>query len=500
MKLTKRLTTACIYIFFSTFLSAQNIDTCKFIDGKYYHSDSSVCQGYFTDKYLLFENNEEKQYPYDSIFVEAKFRNGKLEWFSEYSKTGSVAYREVHYFGNYKIVLQRPNKQSKLNYLHINTPETETEIELYKDEINIIENRKIPFNEDIISYKTYYENSGNLKRIGYFTNDSLAFIAKSFCKNGEYRSIREHTFTNDKKEQIKKIEGFDNGNKVVLIRRRKDGTYEEKLFKKDTTQITIYKYIDISGILDNRISAFVYNKNGDIIKTLNQDSTARSEHYSKYCYCKEDSTKLAFLSQSNKGKEEDLNINYNEERLHQDISNTIKIGSQIWMEENLRINRFRNGDTIPYITDNEAWFDAFKKGKPAWCYYKNNPENVVLYNWYAITDMRGLAPKGWRIPSKSDWEMLIDFLGGIENNEKEFINELKDISFYKGFQGFRAMDGRFLSRSKNSQDYSEAWWSDTELSTWIAWHIQVSMLHGYNVIYGDIKKGFGLSVKCIKER
>jgi len=92
---------------------------------------------------------------------------------------------------------------------------------------------------------------------------------------------------------------------------------------------------------------------------------------------------------------------------------SVPICSQVWSETNLNVTTYRNGDIIPQVTDQTEW-NSLTTG--AWCYYNNDPANGAiygkLYNWYAITDPRGLAPEGWHIPSKSEWETLITCLGG----------------------------------------------------------------------------------------
>jgi len=54
---------------------------------------------------------------------------------------------------------------------------------------------------------------------------------------------------------------------------------------------------------------------------------------------------------------------------------------------------------------------------PVWCYYEYKAENGIkygkLYNWYAVSDVRGLAPKGYEIPDSADWNQLIKYCGGI---------------------------------------------------------------------------------------
>jgi uncharacterized protein (TIGR02145 family) len=86
-----------------------------------------------------------------------------------------------------------------------------------------------------------------------------------------------------------------------------------------------------------------------------------------------------------------------------------------WSPKNLDVDKFRNGDIIPEAKTNEEWKLAGKTGKPAWCYYDNNPENGKeygkLYNWFAVTDPRGLAPKGFHIPTSQEWKNLEDVLG-----------------------------------------------------------------------------------------
>jgi len=81
----------------------------------------------------------------------------------------------------------------------------------------------------------------------------------------------------------------------------------------------------------------------------------------------------------------------------------IQIGTQIWMEENLNLEKFRNGESIPKITTEKDWKDAGFDKKPAWCYYNfdqmNGSTYGKLYNWWAVNDSRGLAPEGWHIPS-----------------------------------------------------------------------------------------------------
>ena len=118
---------------------------------------------------------------------------------------------------------------------------------------------------------------------------------------------------------------------------------------------------------------------------------------------------------------------------------SIKIGEQEWMLKNLDVDRFRNGDLIPHIKDEEEWIEAGRNRQPAWCYYDNNPTNEKLYNWNSVIDLRAIAPPGWRVPSNADWQILIDYLGGDDHYflDKGVIAGSKILSMgFLNFPGF----------------------------------------------------------------
>jgi uncharacterized protein (TIGR02145 family) len=85
---------------------------------------------------------------------------------------------------------------------------------------------------------------------------------------------------------------------------------------------------------------------------------------------------------------------------------TVKIGNQEWSTFNLDSDKFNNGDPIPEIQNMDEWNQASKNKQPAFCYYDNSSANRELYgklyNWYAVNDPRGIAPVGFRVPSKQD--------------------------------------------------------------------------------------------------
>jgi uncharacterized protein (TIGR02145 family) len=97
------------------------------------------------------------------------------------------------------------------------------------------------------------------------------------------------------------------------------------------------------------------------------------------------------------------------------VYQTIIIGNQTWMAENLKVTHFRNGDSISNPKDIYDWISI---NKAAFSIYNdlNSNSNVYgkLYNYYAVTDERGICPNGWHIPDTTEWTELIHSLGGME--------------------------------------------------------------------------------------
>ncbi len=112
--------------------------------------------------------------------------------------------------------------------------------------------------------------------------------------------------------------------------------------------------------------------------------------------------------------------------------NEVQIGSQIWSKLNLDVTNYSNGEEIIQVTDANQ-LKGLKKG--AWCYYNFDPNNGAkygkLYNWYAVSALRGLAPDGWHIPSYDEWRNLLDNLG-----YETAASQLKSTYGWKSFQGY----------------------------------------------------------------
>ncbi|MBN2790798.1 MAG: fibrobacter succinogenes major paralogous domain-containing protein [Candidatus Delongbacteria bacterium] len=153
------------------------------------------------------------------------------------------------------------------------------------------------------------------------------------------------------------------------------------------------------------------------------------------------------------------------------IYKIVKIGLQSWAGSNLNVSRFRNGDPILEAKSDEEWIKAGKKGKPAWCYYLNSSENGPLYgklyNWYAVNDKRGLAPKGWRVAFDQDWDALSKGLGdipGAKLKEAGKNNWLKNADNVTNETGFTVLPSgsRFAAGKFSGAGSQATLWTSTE--------------------------------------
>jgi uncharacterized protein (TIGR02145 family) len=182
---------------------------------------------------------------------------------------------------------------------------------------------------------------------------------------------------------------------------------------------------------------------------------------------------------------------------------TTQIESGNWTYKNLNVSHFANGDSIPEAKTKEEWVKAAREKKPAWCYYENNSEDSYnkgkLYNWYAISDSRGLTTSNYYIPSYEDIQNLITDAGGSDKagltlkcawswaDESE--NE------YFGFDatpvGYRDENGNFLGKDETFRN-----WTLTEEGE-NAYYLGVNKNSNSCNINSISPKGFGYSVRMI---
>ena len=204
------------------------------------------------------------------------------------------------------------------------------------------------------------------------------------------------------------------------------------------------------------------------------------------------------------------------------VYQTVTIGTQEWMAENLKVTHYRNGDPIPHVTDGGTWSGLYSG---AYCEYDNDGGNVStygrLYNWYAVDDSRNIAPEGWHVPTDEEWKQLEMYLGMSQS-------EADDTGYRGTDEGGKLKESGTTHWDHNTGATNESgftalpgggrgsggyfhymgsyayFWSSTERSSSSAWHRMLgsSAELGYlnaQVHRGSFKKRHGFSVLCVRD-
>lgn len=216
---------------------------------------------------------------------------------------------------------------------------------------------------------------------------------------------------------------------------------------------------------------------------------------------------------------------------------SVIIGSQEWTTRNLETVHFCNGDPIKEALNKEDWELAAQSETPAWCYYENNTNNGQkygkLYNWYAVNDIRGLAPEGWHIPTLKELELLSNFLGDDcnerlkggedwkpDNEMADFFQlDIEDMDEPKNLEedsfqtshfnetGFTALPGGARGSFGNrffAMGDSAYWWTATPVDEeGLEDQAYFILLYAHNIslqIGGFSDKKAGYSVRCIRNK
>ena len=197
--------------------------------------------------------------------------------------------------------------------------------------------------------------------------------------------------------------------------------------------------------------------------------------------------------------------------------NTIGIGSQIWMAENLKTTKYNDGTAIPYITDRITWAAATAS---AYCDYHDNPSNSTtfgrLYNWYAVDKNasskvasnggKNVCPTGWHVPTDVEWTTLTTELGG-ESVAGGKLKETGITHWASPNTGATNETGFTALPCGYHDDYGDyyygtggggGWWSSTESLTASGWY----RLMRFDWVYVErsyASKRYGFSIRCLKD-
>ena len=201
------------------------------------------------------------------------------------------------------------------------------------------------------------------------------------------------------------------------------------------------------------------------------------------------------------------------------VYQTIMIGNQEWMAENLKVTHYRNGDAIPTGLSNSSWSSTTSG---AYAVYNDNESYAdtygYLYNWYAVDDERGIAPEGWHIASDEEWMELEMALGMSESeanstgfrgtdqgsqlagNSSLWTSGNLENNGAFGTSGFTALPGgsRHSDGDYYSVSYGSFFWSSTVYSDTNAWYRDLGCKYS-DVFRSDNAKSYGFSLRCVRD-
>jgi len=196
------------------------------------------------------------------------------------------------------------------------------------------------------------------------------------------------------------------------------------------------------------------------------------------------------------------------------VYHTVTIGTQVWMVENLKTTRYRDGSAIPKINDSATWSNLTTG---AYCDYSNIPGNSTtygrLYNWYVINDSRNIAPAGWHVPTDGEWDIMEKYLDNTVDTTATGLagtdigGKLKETGTTHwaspntgatNSSGFTALPGGFRSGVFFGFGSNACWWSATESTVTNAWDRYLSSDNA-KVDRGSYGKIDGYSIRCIKD-
>jgi uncharacterized protein (TIGR02145 family) len=275
--------------------------------------------------------------------------------------------------------------------------------------------------------------------------------------------------------------------------------------KKDKVTVTIagvFMLIFSYGYMSDNIGNSV-GSNSDQTNPKSVQTKTTTQTGSKAVQQKAKSTQTGSKSTQTKSKSVSKSSKPVADNKKKD-SGTVRIGTQTWALANLNVSTFRNGDSIPEARTNKEWVTAGESGKPAWCYYNNNPANGLkygkLYNWYAVNDPRGLAPDGWTLSSDSDWATLAKYLGGqgLASKKMKSTSGWSDGNNGTNESGFEGLPGGYRVENGTFLNFGSigTWWSSTESKS-------LSAIDHYLALSGSLGRSSsprqrGESVRCLR--
>jgi uncharacterized protein (TIGR02145 family) len=204
--------------------------------------------------------------------------------------------------------------------------------------------------------------------------------------------------------------------------------------------------------------------------------------------------------------------------------NTVQIGEQCWMVENLKTSTYNNGEPIPYIYNDNEWIND-TIGAHVWYDHDAYWNDIYgsFYNWYAVVNPNGICPEGWHVPSYEEWLEMVDYIGGYSSPNGNKLKSCRqtssplgggcdvfddpkwswtDLHFGTDDYGFAAYPAgsRYHSGIFVNKYYAAQFWTSTIQYPYsvFSWSANLYKDEGFVMIMTELKQN-GYSIRCVKD-
>ncbi len=198
------------------------------------------------------------------------------------------------------------------------------------------------------------------------------------------------------------------------------------------------------------------------------------------------------------------------------VYNTVKIGNQVWMQENLKTTKFNDGTPITKYVFGLNWLNLnAPQALYQWAdtsdrnnlYTNQLPEDYygAMYNHFAIESGK-LAPAGWRIPTEADFLILKNHLTNNGHAGRESVALKTNFGWAASTGngtdavGFKALPNGYISAFGTTiSTQGLANWATTSKSNATNTRRLVSIFHSDTLTIADNSVYIGAGIRCIKE-
>ncbi|NOU47182.1 MAG: T9SS type A sorting domain-containing protein [Bacteroidales bacterium] len=189
------------------------------------------------------------------------------------------------------------------------------------------------------------------------------------------------------------------------------------------------------------------------------------------------------------------------------VYDTVTIGTQVWMKQNLHVTHYNNGIPIPTVTDFSIWSTLTTGAR---CYYNNDSATYdsiygALYNWYSVVDENLICPTAWHVPTNTEWQEVEAYLGGAmiaggKMKEAGTTHWKSPNTGATNSTGFTGLPGGARDPGIDYRTMTEngLWWTAKSYNGTMAWSVYMWYLFA-GIDHNPTDKNFGASIRCIKD-